>query len=87
MNSDERIAVLEAKLERNELDITKLFDFIRQHMEQEEKDRVIFLSKLGRIDNTIKNQKSFVGGIVFAVSGAWVVGCAVAYWVFKIKGH
>jgi len=86
MNSDERIAVLEAKLERNEIDITKLFDFLRDHMEKEEKDRHEFLEKLGDIDLMIKKQKSFLGGVVFAISSVWAIVTGVLYWVFKIKG-
>lgn len=87
MSADERIAVLEAKLERNELDITKLFDFLRDHMEKEEKDRAEFLEKLGDIDTIIKKQKSFLGGVVFAISAVWAIVTGVLYWVFKIKGN
>jgi len=86
MNSDERIAVLEAKLERNETDITKLFDFLRDHMEKEEHDRAEFLKMLAEIDTVIKKQKSFLGGVVFAISSVWAIVTGILYWVFKMKG-
>jgi len=82
MTADERIAVLEAKLERNEVDITKLFDFIREHMDREEKDRELFLRELSDIRGTIKNQKSFVGGMIFTISAIWIVGSAIVLWFF-----
>ena len=80
------MAVLEAKLDRNEKDITKLFDFIRDHMEREERDREKFLSQLTAIKTTITTQKSFVGGVIFAVTSLWAVITFAAYWVLKSKG-
>lgn len=89
---EERIAVLEAKLSRNEIDITKLFQFIRDHMEKEEKhmektekDRKELLTKIDDIEDTLTHQKSFIGGMMFTVSAVWVFGSAIAYWIFKLK--
>ena len=86
MSAEERLAVLESKLDRNEKDITKLFDFIRAHMDREERDRADFLDQLTAIKTTINTQKSFVGGMIFAVTSLWAVITFAAYWMLKSKG-
>jgi len=73
MKTEERLAVLEAKLERNEKDITALFKLIREHMKKEEQDRLEFLAKVNETNELLAKQKSFVGGMVFAISSVWAV--------------
>lgn len=93
MNADERIAVLEAKLDRNEKDITNLFDFIRDieeiiraHMEKEENDRGQLIDRLSGIENGINKQKSFIGGVIFSVTSLWAIITSAIYFILKIKG-
>ena len=86
MNADERIAVLEAKLDRNERDVTNLFDFIREHMEREEEDRVKFLGHFNELESKLDRQKSFIGGVIFAVTSLWAIITSIIYFFVKIKG-
>jgi len=85
MSSEERIAALEAKLDRNERDITALFKVIRDHMNREDDHNKILLSHISKIESRMDKQKSFVGGIVFTVSSLWFVIAAIGAWFLKFK--
>ena len=85
MSSEERIASLEAKLDRNERDIVALFEFIRKHMEKEDKHNETLMAHISKIEGRMDKQKNFVGGIVFTVSSLWFVVAAIGAWFFKFK--
>ena len=85
MSSEERIAALEAKLDRSERDIAALFEFIREHMKREDKHNEALMSHISKIEGRMDKQKNFVGGIVFTVSSIWFVVAAFAAWFFKLK--
>jgi len=80
----ERVAVLESLSERNQSDITNLFALIRTHMEKEEEDRKELKGMITGIISVQSRQKSFVGGVIFAVSAIWAFAAAV--WTL-LKGH
>lgn len=82
---EERIAILEAKLDRNERDITSLFDFMREHMRKEEEDRELLLKQIHSINEKLSNQRSFWGGIVFAISVLSALISAGLVWIAKLK--
>lgn len=78
--NEERVAVLESRVERNEKDVTRLFAFFREQSEKAEGDQMKILSELGSMNNKMDRQKSFWAGMVFAFTGIGaVVGSAVAY--------
>jgi len=68
---EERVAVLESLVERNQNDTTALFTMLREHMKKEDDDRELFLTELSNIRIMQQKQKSFVGGVVFTVSSVW----------------
>ena len=85
MTSEERIAALEAKLDRNERDITSLFEFIREHMKREDEHNAVLMTHISKMESRMDKQKSFVGGIVFTVSSIWFVVAAIGAWFLKLK--
>lgn len=70
-SNDERIAVLETKLERMQSDQADLFRILREHMEMEE-------ARWEQIRTYMSRQKGFLAGIVFITSALWGVGVAAA---------
>lgn len=79
---NERVAILEARMERMESDIMGLFDIIRKHMEHEDKVTDEIRDSINEIATTQKTSKSFIGGVVFVVSGLW----AAITLLFSLKG-
>ena len=77
---EERVAVLESRMKRNEKDVGRLFDFFRAHMEKEEEQNDKFLELIGDINNKLNGQKSFWAGMLFAFTGMGaVIGAAVSW--------
>jgi len=92
-NMKERVAVLESKMVRVSSDVDKIFLLIRKQIQNEtifQKKYMIEMSKLigkiGALKSKIDSQRSFVGGIIFAVSGMWAVFLTAVGW-FYTKGN
>lgn len=80
MSTDERVAVLETQVKRNEKDLTKLFEILRLHMKKEDRDREQFLLLIGNVNNKLDKQKSFWAGMMFAFTGVGaLIGSAIVY--------
>ena len=77
---EERIAVLEAEKMQLKEDVDQLYTFFREHMEKEEDYQRLNMSEIHAINNKLDSQKSFVGGIITAVSGIWAIGVVIAGW-------
>jgi len=84
MDLDERMRVIEQKMavqsqitttHREELNI--IFEMFRRHMEKEEEQREELIRLIAAIKDEQSKQKSFWGGIVFAISAAWAIGIVV----------
>ena len=77
---EERVAVLESRMKRNDKDVGQLYKFFREHMEEEEKDRKNIISELNKLNNRMNSQKSFWAGMLFAFTGVGaVIGAAVSW--------
>jgi hypothetical protein len=85
---EERMAVIESKQRRSELDINRLFDFFRKHMEQEENDRKESIATLHSLDkkldihkeefkSSISQQRSFLKGAALVATIVWSIITAV----------
>ena len=69
MTPEERIAVLEATVERSQKDVQELFQmnrdlytFIREHMEKEE-------DRIDEIMKALTSYKGTIGGVILAFTG------------------
>lgn len=83
MDLEARVAVMEAELQHLKTDITELVKFVREHMEEEEKDRKILIQELNDIKTAQAKMKSFWAGITFTVSMVWAAGAAILYFFGK----
>jgi hypothetical protein len=90
MDNDEKIRILEkevaimgqmAKTHRAELN--ELFELMRKHMAKEEKERSELIGLISQINIKIAKEKSFFGGITFAVSAVWAIGIVVWHYYTK----
>jgi len=72
-SNEERIAVLESLAKRQNLDISALFTALRDHMDKEDRDRKELMENIAEIKDSQHRQKSFVGGVIFAVSSVWAL--------------
>ncbi len=86
----ERLAVLESEMRRTRNDVDRIFSLIREQIKNETSFQKKYLEKMSQLmgkinslENKINNQRSFVGGIIFAVSGMWAIGAAIAAWLFS----
>ncbi len=71
MSLEERMAVVESENKRTKEDVDTLYKFIRDHMEKEERVTAGIQKSINEINILFSKQRSFVGGIVFTVSGVW----------------
>ena len=77
---EERTAVLETQVKRNEKDLASLFVLFRKLMKQGEVNEKEILEKLNAMSNKMDNQKSFWAGMVFAFTGIGaLIGSAIVY--------
>lgn len=75
-----RIAVLEAKDVEREKDLVQVYKDIKEHMDDEEKDREILLSKISDIQKEITHYKGVIGGIILTVSAVFTaIGVGLKY--------
>jgi hypothetical protein len=76
----ERVAVLESRQLRIESDITKLFEFMREHAEEDRREigevkqlitqqNQALTDAVSEVKSIVEKRKVFVGGVIFAVSG------------------
>jgi len=75
---EEKIAVLETKVGRNEEDIAELVEVLKVHTEEEHTSRASVMKSLANIESKLNSQNSFWAGMVFSFTsiGA-VIGLAI----------
>jgi len=81
---EERITILEVEAKETQKDLLQAYKDIKDHMDKEELDREVWLSKLGNINSevneiniTLTHWKGFVGGAVFIVTAMFAAILAV----------
>jgi len=72
----ERIAVLETNQKRLNEDLTKLFNFQRDHMEKED-------ARWEEIQSHMAKQKGVIGGVILTISSLWAVAMAALQYFHK----
>lgn len=77
---EERTAVLENIAQRNEKDKNELFKIFREHMDQEEKDRITTLGLISGVEKKVDTMKAYFLGGAGALSVVWAIT------TFFIKG-
>ena len=87
---NERIAVLETKQGELEKDLLQAYADIREHMDREEEDREVLISKIStlqselfEVQKTLVGWKGTLGGIILTVSGIFTALGLV--WKFLIN--
>jgi hypothetical protein len=75
-DNQERIAVLETKMEAVHEDNAKTLRMFREHMEKED-------SRWEEIQRNTARQKGFLGGVVFVISALWAAILAGLHFMSK----
>lgn len=69
----ERLAVLEAEVRRNKTDLDEFFEFVRRHMEKEERDRAELIKLMQETKTRVDRMIFFISGVASTTAIVWGV--------------
>lgn len=72
-NLEQRLAVLENEVTHHKHDLDEFFEFVRRHMEREEKDRAELIELIQQIKRRGDRQAYFISGVGAAIAVIWTV--------------
>ena len=68
-----RIAVLENEIKHAQRDLDEFFEYVRRHMDKEEKDRAELIALIGKIKTRGDIQTYFTSGVIATIGVLWTV--------------